>query len=576
MKKNALQKVLATTLAGTMVLSLAACGDSATTETATTEATTETTTTETTTTETATTEATTEEATVAGIEGFTAFDETVTLRIPIYQRATPNGAADAADNYWTNWVQENFGDQYNIDVEYVALTRGEENTAYALAAADGTLPVVCFEYDYPDVAMYYNEGYYQSYDVDWFKQIAPTYWAMMEENGLDQYTTINDENIFLIGERAYGNTNYQFVTFYRLDWVKAAGYDEMPSDPDEVLEMYAKIYELGLCGDHILGGTQTGTDGGVDQNYSYRTYPQDELTRAQQGDYSIPALTLDAQKALLKKQNQLYNLGYIDDEYNTRESSYGSADFINGDTISYSCYSTNTITVLDEFYAANPDAELAICVNHGPETYSDGSCNAFRPNGIFGEYIGFSATATEDEMKAFAMYLEWMIQPEILETLQWGIEGVNYEVVDGEKVYLDQTGIAEQQGHNNNVDMWCLVAATKTSGSVDDDIKAITPLGYPQSDDFFTQIKENYEGQVACYEAGLVALDPRYVETIESEAEYKSTLCAKYAVLRDQIVMGSEEDFEANYAAACEEYLAAGYQEILDERTEAYENGNVQ
>jgi len=500
----------------------------------------------------------------------------VTLRIPIYQRATPNGAADAANNYWTKWVQTEFGDKYGYNVEYVALTRGEENAAYANYAADGNLPVVCFEYDYPDAALYYNEGYFQTYDVDWFKSIAPTYWKNMVDNGLDNYTKINGDNVLLIGTRAYGNTNYQFVTFYRLDWVEAAGYTEYPNDPDEELKMLKKIKSLGLGGDHLLGGTQTSKDNGVDQNYPYRTYPQDGLTRAQQGDYSIPALTLEAQKKLLARQNLLFNEGFIDDEYTQRESTFAVSDFVNGDVIAYSCYATQKVEVLDQFYAANPGAKLGIRVNNGPETFADGTNTAFRPNGIFGEYIGFSKDATKEQMEGFAKDLEWMSQPETLFTLQYGIEGVTFEYdAAGKPQYLDQAGKAEQQGHNNNVDMWCLVAATKTSGSVDEDILAITPQGYPDSDAFFKMIKANYEGQVACYNAGMCAVDPRFAEPVQAEADNKATLTAKYAELRDKIVTGSVADFEKNYKAACEEYLAAGYQKVIDGRTDAYNAGKV-
>lgn len=512
---------------------------------------------------------------VAGIAGFTAFDKKVTLRVPVYQRATPNGAPNAADNYWTKWVQTEFGDKYNIDVQYVALERGRENELYAQLASTKKLPVCCFEYDYPDVTLYQSEGYFAEYDIEWFKQIAPTYWAAMEAEGLDKYTKINGQNVLLIGTRPYGKTNYQFVTFYRKDWMEAAGYTEYPGDPDEQLKMYKKIYDLKLCGDHILSGRKVGNQAGADQNYAYRKYPQDRELWATTGDYSIPALSTDAQKELLRFQNQLYNLGYIDDEYNTRGDEDVNADFINGKSFTYICYSTNNVEVLNKFYAANPNAKLGIIVNNGPETYANGSCNAFRPNGIFGEYIGFSSQATEDEKKAFAMYLEWMSQDDVLFTLQWGFEGKNFNYENGTPVSVaDQSGIAEQQSHNNNVDMWCLVVATRSLGDVDKDIQAITPMGYPDSDQFFKDIKANYEGQLKCYEAGLASPDCMFTVSIKAADEYKDTLLTTYETLRDRIVMGSVADFEKNYEAASKQYLEAGYQKIIDERKAAYQAGN--
>ena len=321
MKKNNLQKVLAVALASTMAMgALTACGgDDSTSASGTPASTGGDTNASASTGGDTSTPASTEgdTATVAGIDGFVPFENTVTLNIPVYQRATPNGAADAGNNYWTEWIRKEFGEKYNIDVNFAdwVISRGEENAMYAQWASVQKLPTVCFEYDYPDLTLYQNEGYLAEYDVDWFKQIAPTYWAAMEENGLDEFTEINGENVLLIGTRPYGQTNYQFVTFYRQDWVEAAGFDTYPTDPEKLLELYAKIDELGLCnGDYLLGGTKV-EGNGVDQNYAYRTYPQDKELWATTGDYDVPALPTEAQKALLKWENQLYNLGYRDKEY---------------------------------------------------------------------------------------------------------------------------------------------------------------------------------------------------------------------------------------------------------------------
>ena len=557
MKKNVIQKMFATALVGVMAMgALTGCGgkDSSNSGGSSPD--------------------------IAGIEGFTPFEKRVTLNIPVYQRAVPNGAADAGSNYWTDWIQKEFGDKYNIEVNFKdwVIPRGEENSMYANWASVKNLPTVCFEYDYPDLTLYQSEGYLAEYDVDWFKHIAPTYWAAMEENGLDEFTKINGKNVLLIGTRPYGQTNYQFVTFYRKDWVEKAGYTSYPTDPDELLKLYAKIKELGLSKDkngYILGGTKI-EGNGVDQNYAYRTYPQDKELWATTGDYDVPALPTDAQKKLLQWNNKLFNLGYINKEYNTRNSEEAINDFVGGMCFTYSCYSTNTIQTLDQFYEKNPGAKLGIVVNPGPTTYSDGTTTGFRPNSIFGQYIGFSVNATEYEKMAFAMYLEWMSQPDVLFTLQWGEEGVNFKYEDGNPVSIpvDQQPADKVTGHNSNVDMWCLVTATASLGSVEKDMKAITPLGYPDSDQFLKDIMANYEGQLACYNAGMASPDCAFTVSIAANDEYKNTLYTTYATLRDKIVKGSTADFEKNYEAARKEYLDAGYQKIMDEKREAFKAGN--
>ncbi|MBQ7786025.1 MAG: hypothetical protein IJ381_07765, partial [Clostridia bacterium] len=58
-----------------------------------------------------------EEAT--GMAAWTPFEETVTITVPVYDRSKV-GYPAVDDNYWTQYIQKEFGDKWNIDVNYVA------------------------------------------------------------------------------------------------------------------------------------------------------------------------------------------------------------------------------------------------------------------------------------------------------------------------------------------------------------------------------------------------------------------------------------------------------------------------
>jgi putative aldouronate transport system substrate-binding protein len=577
MKKNTLQKTFAVALTGAMVMGTLAGCSSSTTETTTTdtaETATETATTEAAAEATEATEAAAETDAVAGMEGWEPFADTVTIQIPVYDRGDAgNGCSDVENNYWTNWVQENFGDAYNIKVEYVGITRSDVMTDYAMLAAGQDLPTICMEYDYDKLATWQADGYLQPYDVETFKTIAPTYWAAMEENGLTAYTQLDGEDYLLLGKRPYGNTNYTFVTFYREDWLKEAGYDEYPSTTSELLELYAKLVENGH--EYPLSGSKV-SGAGADQNYGWRDYPQDETTWATTGDYQIPALSTEAQKRFLKYQNELYNDGYLNPEYYLRDASEVEADFINGKAFTWSGYVSSTMNVLNSFYEANPDADLGVCVcsDQWIQDETWGSSNSFRPNNVFGAMVAFANDATEDEMKAAMMYMEWMSQEENLFTMTWGIEGVNYTVgEDGNPVAVaDQTGLEEQQGHNNNVDYWMIVTASKSFGSIEEDIAAIAPQGLPE--DFYDDLLANYKGQLALYESGYANVDCLFASSLESVTEYGTELKESvYPELRDQLVMCAPEEFDALYDELSQKYLDAGYQEVIDERQSLFDEG---
>ena len=571
MKKNTLHKVMATALVGAMAMStLTGCGSNADSGASTTakDSTTESTA--------AASTDTGSSTAVAGIDGWEAFADNVTLQIPVYDRGSSgNGCADVENNYWTNWVQENFGDKYNITVEYVGITRSDVMTDYAMLAASQNLPTICMEYDYDKLASWQADGYLQTYDVEEFKQIAPTYWETMVEHGNDAYTKLADEDYLVLGYRPYGNTTYTWCTFYRQDWLEEAGFSEYPvGDNTKLLELYAKLVENGhkypLSGKKVSGA-------GIDQNYGYRDYPQDETAWATTGDYQIPALSTEAQKRFLKWENELYNDGYYNPEYYLRDASEAEADFINGEAFTWTGYVSSSMNVLNSFYETNPDGKLAVAVTPSTWTQDEtwGSSASYRPGTNFGMMIGFANDATEDEVKAAMMYLEWLNQPENLFTMQWGIEGVNFNYDDnGDPVAVaDQTGLAEQQGHNNNVDYWCAVTAVKTLGSIEKDIQAVTPQGIPQ--DFYEQILANYNGQVAIYDAGKANSDCLFATAIDAVTEYNQTLYDLYTEYRDKLTMCPKDQFDSLYEELSQKYLDAGYQEVIDERQAALDAGNT-
>lgn len=578
MKKNRLQKVFATALVGAMAVgTLTGCGDSAASNSndaaSSSAATTE---------SSAAASSTTAESSaaadtsVAGMDGWEPFAENVTLKIPVYDRGdSGNGCSDVVNNYWTNWVQENFGDKYNITVEYVGITRSDVMTDYAMLASGQDLPTILMEYDYDKLATWQADGYLQPYDVEQFKQIAPTYWANMEENGLTAYTQLDGDDYLLLGKRPYGNTNYTYATFYREDWLKEAGFDAYPETATELLDLYAKLVENGhefpLSGSKVSGA-------GADQNYTFRDYPQDETTWATTGDYQIPALSTEAQKRFLKWQNELYNKKYINDEYYLRDASEVDADFINGKAFQWTGYISSTMNVLNSFYEANPDGDLGVVVNSGKFVQDEtwGMSNSYRPNNVFGAMVGFAneQNATEDEIKAAMMYMEWMAQDDTLFTMTWGIEGVNYTVGDdGNPVAVgDQSGLAEQQGHNNNVDYWMIVTASKSFGNIESDIAAIAPQGIPE--DFTQDLIDNYYGQLALYEAGYANSDCLFATSIEAVTENGTSLKEDvYPEYRDDLTRCKPEEFDALYEKLSQQYLDQGYQAIIDERQEAFDNG---
>lgn len=576
MKKKTLQKAMALVLAGVMAMgALTGCGggssDSGSSASGSNDNSASTSNNSNTSTEQSSASSGSEESAasgVAGIDGWEAFADNVTLRIPVYDRGA-EGVPDVSNNYWTQWVQENFGDKYNITVEFVPITRTDVLTDYALLAADQNLPTILMEYDYPKLAQWADDGYLTTYDIDAFAQVAPTYYQRMVD--LDQigYTLMNGERFFVLAERPYYNTGYTYVTFYRKDWLDQVGYTEYPTTWEEQKALYTALQEAGIS-EHPLGGHMI-AGAGVDQNYAFRTFPLDEANWAAYGDYAIPALGDEANRKFLQRENEKYNLGFTDPEYYVTDLETEKANFVNGKILQFAGYIAADVDFVTAFYEQNPDGELAVQLQALDADAAGGTVPAYRSDNPFGMMIGFSSMASEDELKAAWMYMEWMTLDENLFTMQWGIEGENYTMENGLPVSVGDYSGEYTQGFNNSKDYWCVTIEARNAGTIEDVIGMSSPQGVPK--DFKDELIENYNRKVQVAEKGYAVADCMFAVVLNAATEYQAPLLSLYTEYRDQLTMCKPEEFDALYDELAQKYADAGYQAIVDERTEAYEAG---
>lgn len=500
---------------------------------------------------------------------FTPFENEVTLKIPVYDRGV-EGVPKVDDNYWTKYVQDTFGTANNIKVQYVPINRQNVMTDYSLLASSKDLPTILMEYDYSKVSQWASEGYLAPFDMEEFKTAAPSYYAHMED--MLDYTTMLDETYFVLGKRPNWDKAYFYQAFYRKDWLKAVGVEEYPKTYAEYKDAMIKIQEADLAAHP--GGGQILPGQGADQHWEFLGHPIDEKMWASYVNVVVPPLGYDPIHNFLKRQNELYNLGITNPEYYITDNAAAEANFIGGESFSYTAYLSADMPVLKSFYESNPDAELGIVP--APESDEEGGTAAnFLVDNPFGMIVGFSSTASEDEIKAAWMYLEWISQEENLKTMQWGIEGEHYNVnaeTGLPETVADYSG-DKKQGYNNSVDYWCITTTEREVGELRDMINAKTPKGLPQ--EFTDEVLAIALRKEELAKEGFAVNQPNFLVPIESETEYAGTLSELYRELRDKIVMATPEEFEAIYEEAVQQYNDAGFAEVVEERAQAFEAGNT-
>ncbi len=498
------------------------------------------------------------------------FAENVTITIPVYDRGQA-GVPNVEDNYWTKWIQENFGDKYNVTVKYVAIPRTDVMTKYSMLAAANDLPTVLMEYDYPKVTQWAADGYLTTFNMDDFAAVAPTYYQRMVDNNQLTYTQINGETYFAAAYRPYYDTTYTFQNFVRMDWLKQVGYDHVPATTTEYNEAMQKIMDAGIAA-HPAGGVMV-TGVGSDQNYAWRTWPLDEKEWAMYGDYNIPSLGWEPNYKFLKNENFKFNAGLTNPEYYLTGTEDEKTNFINGETYSYGAYISANMDWLTAFYEANPDAELAIAPVSTLTDEAMGTNPGYRTDNPFGMMVGFSAFATEDQIKAAWMYMEWLTQAENLFNFQWGVEGETYKYDEnGLPVSVSDYDGEYKLGFSNNKDYWCITIEARQAGTIEDVISNNLPHDLPQ--DFTQDVIQWYYNKVAVRDAGWAIANALFSVSMEAESEYQTTLVEKYKEYRDKLTMCAPDEFDALYAQFAQEYLDAGYQEVIDERLAAWEAGN--
>ncbi|OMF38662.1 ABC transporter substrate-binding protein [Paenibacillus sp. FSL H8-0548] len=488
------------------------------------------------------------------------FPEKVTIEIPVYERAFEGW--NVADNYYTRWIQKEFGDKYNVTVKYIPIARGNEVQDFQQLLAARKAPDIIFHYDMPQQIAYYSEDVLQPIEWEEVAKYAPTYWTNMSST-IEQYGTINNEKIFFFASRPDADN---FLTLIRKDWVEQVGMkvDDLTS-LEKFNEMLVKWKDagLGVAGGNLVRNNFT-------YNYGFRDWPIDKEYRALNSDLSIADFTTVATERYLRNLNYQFNAGIIDKEFYLRDDDNKvKSEFVAGRTGTYGTYLTSNSDVIAATLANNPTAEFALL------PYEVGAPEGLVPQQRaywpFGFIMGINYQTPEIERIAVWMFLEWMSQPDHLFFLQNGVEGENY-TLDAEGIAVKNADFAGESvlAMNNNKDYWALV----TEGALYPDpavntkakIRNWSPEGY---EGLIEEHLKNYDA-AAQYRTP----DALFTEVVTTVSEYKADLNELFQELYIKIVTSPEAQFDSLYEAAKKTYLDAGFQKILDEKKAIIEKGS--
>lgn len=278
-----------------------------------------------------------------------------------------------------SWGEKAFEELFGVDVEIV---RAENADELSTLLAGGQIPDVMFLSTIEEVGTYQNLGILASLTEDEIKENMPSYYEVCKEQ---------DENFFtysMIDGKNYGITKIKAASgiaqaaVIRADWLKACGFDKVPSTLEELEEVFTAFTYNDPDGNGI-NDTYALTSGSDKENGKryfssiFGAYGINPFCWTVQDNEAVFGFVTEECKDALKLLNSWYEKGLIDPEFVTDESRTSGTDiaykFANGitgfvDGFAYDDYQwDNDAHVNAKWVASNESWQNFFASNEGNE-----------------------------------------------------------------------------------------------------------------------------------------------------------------------------------------------------------------
>ena len=553
------KKVLSILLAGTMVMSMAACGGEENAQSSAAGA---------------SSSAAGSSAAVSSSAGEAEptgelvdgkFAETRKITVEVYDRGN-DGGSDPANNMYTEYIKKGMLEAHNVEVEFVKVPRWTEVEEINNLLAGGTAPDICVTYSYPTIQTYADMGGVLDLSgyVEQYKDELPNLWNWLGETNMYWDKDPVDGTLWAIeGKLATSN---RINTFVRKDWLDKLGIKE-PTTQQQFEDMLIAFRDNA---DTLLGAD---ADKMIPYSVSYdvgwraatliESFINPDITDKEYyvNGFDDRKLTQNGTKEAVRLLNKWYNADLMWENF----ALYGSGDTTEDDNMKAGYVGAFTHNWDYPFR----NGEDSINANLQRNVGEDAVFVAIDPfedsKGTHTKYVSSTAgdrkiffPNTNDEPLACLLYLDWISTPENIEYLQIGDEGVTHNVLEGGAIQtIAATGDAIQNSGMN-------IDYTITCNGLNLSTPELTSLskayGYAEIDPALVQRAD----EIAQTDA--VPAKNVNVGAITAEGGVGDTLSAKRDQVYDNAVIAAEADFDKVWDEYYSDYLNAGGQAIMDER----------
>ena len=498
---------------------------------------------------------TTEATQVTESETETTQEEAKTVSILVWDLGA-DGMLPIGDNYWTDYIQSEFGDPNNINVEWVSMPRTEEVTTLNVWMAGQEAPDIVYTYNINVVSNYISqEGLTDLTDV--LGTYGPNIVSLIGNDVLD-YGVFNGRQMCIPTLRQLPGIVGSSI---RGDWLDALNMD-VPTTTEEWYDTMVAFRDQdpGNLGElNIPCGMAMAEISFGYFNMLY-SFVNPELT-SKDLTLTYPFL-YDGYKDGVKFVNKCYNEGLISPEFALdSDISKLNSDITNGYV---GFFTQNVLTGYNnggmfDSLAENVDGAYYLACDPFTNSLGKHPKLSNQPYGKFLMIPAFSEAVTES-----VMYLNWLADVDNYMYIQFGEEGKHYTYEDG--IFHQDTNYAgeDKLSAYNNYEIRILVEGEY----------------YGDTETSMLNKTASYDDPQASIQYGMSMTDirldpwffPYFKEPVASEAQYSTSMKDKYKEIFTQLYMCSPDEFDSLYDQLVEEFMTMYGNEVCAERAEVWAN----
>ena len=474
-------------------------------------------------------------------------DEWITLKVSVFDRGTP-GNSPADNNYWTKWIQENFGDPRHINVEWVVIPRSDEVGKLQALMAGGEAGDISFTYTESVITNFVQQGGLWEL-TDLIEEYGPHIKEFLGEDILAAGRF--EGNQYAIPARRVVEADQGM--FIRADLLRELGL-EMPTTKDELADVMAAFKEA--YPDKVVWTWSKDLTNNLIVTYSF-------LTDVEQESFAtIPMVMRDGYEDFVVYLNWLYHEGYMGPDFALMDDNALYNEVASGKGLIYQFNYDHPIRVspgvMSTLKANYPDAEF-LPLNCFESVIDDTKYyhNSYNPWGL-DNFI----PKTCEHPEAAIMYLDWLCEYDTIYFLQNGVQGETYELnEDGIPVIFSEINGDKHFNSMQNIDYTLLVNGTW----LDDPAKLIAA----QAPSY--QYPEYYEEEYIVGNTDLILAGYHFDVVLENDSKYGTTLSDKWKEILTKTTVAAPEECLDLFRQLRDEYMAEGGQAVMDEKVAAWE-----